>query len=346
MFSDDSTLVLIDCFSPHELFARDPIRSPFTYELLNGNFCSSNDPPHALIFVISKSMNFGMRTAIRRTWGNSVHLNSISEIVHLRVKLLFLLDIDETFLLSIHLEQSIYHDIVQVRLPQQYILSTYRDMAILHWTETYCANASFTIKTDDDIFLNTFLLANVLQRLMANISNVPPPSTCQSTSHADPLAVIYGVLIRCAVVVRSSTNPKSEEYRYITTDDEYPCRFYPSYMSGFGYIITRHARVKLLCAFFRAEKLFHLSDVYITGILPEYLNITRRNLPIRITAVDADDCDAFFTQKNAFACASASHYPNQPASSFLDAKIFERYSIYWNRVYTNRIQFLNRLVKI
>lgn len=345
--SNDWIWIFIDCFSPKELFARDPIRLPFTYELSNGNFCSSNDPPDALIFVISKSVNFDIRTAIRRTWGNLVHLNSISKLAHLRIKLLFLLDIDETLLVSIKLEQSIYQDIVQVHLPERYILSTYRDMAILHWTENYCRNASFTIKTDDDIFLNTFLLANILKRLAMNIPNVLPPSTCSSASHNDPLARIYGILIRCALVVRPSTNPKSEEYRYITTDNEYPCRFYPAYLSGFGYIITRHARVKLLCAFFRVKKLFHLSDVYITGILTDYLNITRQDLAIRITAVDGDDCETFFAKPNTFACASASHHHKQlPSSALHSAKIFERYNTYWNRIYANRIDFFNRFIKV
>ena len=337
------SLSLTNTFSPEELFAQNPIRPSFTYELSNGNFCSSINPPHALVFVISKSINFDVRTAIRRTWGNFAHLNSIPKLAHLRLKLLFLLDIDEISLLSINLEQSIYHDIVQVHLPQHYILSTYRDMAILHWTETYCSNVSFTIKTDDDIFLNTFLLANALNCLTENVTLDQPSSDCRSASHSNPSAVIYGAHIRHARVLRSSTNPKSEETRYIITDDEYPCQFYPNYMSGFGYIITRHARVKLLCAFFRDEKLFHLSDVYITGILPEYLNIVRRSLPFRITALKTEDCETFFNDEKAFACASASHYREQLSTSPVD--IFERFNLYWKRVYTNRLQSLDQFVK-
>lgn len=326
----DSVRSFFAC-SPRELFAQDPIRSSFTYELSNKNSCSSIPPPHALIFVISKSINFGRRNAIRRTWGNFAHITSIKKFAHLRLKLLFLLDIDETSRLNINLEQSIYHDLVQVHLPQYYILSTHRDMAILHWTETYCSKALFTIKTDDDIFLNIFLLANVLNRLISNIT-------------IDSFAVIYGTKILHAQVVRHSNDPRSAEARYITTDDEYPCRYYPDYMSGFGYMITRNARAKLLWAFFRAEKLFHLSDVYVTGILPEYMDIPRKHLRLQMSSQDIDDCDSFFQLDNAFACASGLHYEKDSASSIKDVYVFERFNVYWKHVYDNRIRSIHNLI--
>jgi len=248
------------------------------------------------------------------------------------LKLLFLLDIDETNRLSINLEQSIYHDLVQVNLPQYYILSTYRDMAILHWTETFCSKVLVTVKTDDDIFLNIFLLANVLNSIISNL-----------TIHSS--AVIYGARIRKAPVVRYSNDLTSEDIRYIVNDDEYPCRYYPDYMSGFGYIITRNVRVKLLGAFFREEKLFHLSDIYVTGILPEYLNISRRHISLRMNSRGLDDCESFFHQGNAFACASTSHYHDELTSSMRDEYILERFNKYWQLVYKYRMQFLHRMIK-
>jgi hypothetical protein len=329
-------------FRPQELFAQNTSRSSFTYELSNTNICPSI-APHALIFVISKSTNFGSRNAIRRTWGDFTHVTSIKKFAHLRMKLLFLIDIDESYLLNINLEQSLYNDLVQVRLPQHYTLSTYRDMAILDWTETYCSQAMVTIKTDDDIFLNTYLLANVLTSITMNMSVHQTKIECKSMESVDSSAVIYGVKFQSAEVVRNSNDRALEGARYIITDDEYPCTYYPDYMSGFGYIINRNARLKLLCAFFRHEKSFHLSDVYVTGILPEYMNIRRQNLRFQISYQSADDCELFFNENNAYACASSLHYKKKKSSLLTDFYIFERFNTYWKRVYHNRLLYINRI---
>jgi hypothetical protein len=261
-------------FSSQELFAQKPARPNFTYELSNGNFCSSITP-HALIFVVSKSSNFGSRDAIRRTWGKFAPVTSMKTFSYLRLKLLFLIDIDETHLLNVNLEQSMFHDLVQVRLPQHYTLSTYRDMSILHWTETYCSQAMVTLKTDDDIFLNTFLLAHVLNRILANMTVQQSKKECKYADSYDPSATIYGIEIHDAKVVRDSNDPTLDGLRYIVTDEEYPCSYYPNYMSGFGYIVNQNARLKLLCAFFRSEKSFHIIRIITTWIFFISNNITK-----------------------------------------------------------------------
>lgn len=323
---------IFSSFSLDELLQQDPVRSTFTYELPNVNVCSSFNP-HALIFAISKSTNFASRDAIRRTWGHLQHLRSIQSFAYLRVKLLFLVDIDEARLISIKLEQSVFHDLIQVRLPQHYTLSTHRDMAILHWTETYCPQALLTVKTDDDVFLNIYALALAFNNILTNVTDQPPARQCEDAASPDPSAAIYGVKIRNARVVRNSIDPDLEGSRYIVTNDEYPCRHYPDYVSGFGYIVTRAARLKLLCVFMRVEKSFHMSDVYITGVLAEYLRLTRQHLPFAISSRAADNnCASFFEEPGAFLCASSSHYE---LKSSVDRNPFQYFSLYWSQVNRN-----------
>jgi hypothetical protein len=323
--------------SSQQLFQDNPSRSNFTYELSNSDICVSH-MPHALIFAISKSMNYRSRDTIRRTWGQLRSLDSITEFKHLHLKLLFLIDIDENYMMHMALEQNLYHDLVQVHLPQYYTLSTYRDMAILHWTETFCSQALLTVKTDDDVFLNIFLLANILTSIISQINKQSSIPECVSISNENEQAIIYGVRIDHAQVVRHSHSLSSDGARYIVTSDEYPCSYYPNYMSGFGYIITRLARVQLLCAFFRLEKLFHMSDVYVTGILAEYLSIQRRHLPLQINSRQNDDCDLFFTGHRAYACASSNHYDQQ--SSARDRDMFRSFNRYWHRIYEKRLAYI------
>ncbi|CAF1344169.1 unnamed protein product, partial [Adineta ricciae] len=319
--------------SPEQLFQQKLRRTGFNYQIDNANFCDSS-PVDALIFVISKSKNANSRNAIRRTWGDLTRLKFVNKLSHLRFKLLFLIDIDESHLMSIKLEQSINNDIVQVHLPESYILSTYRDMAILHWTDKYCSDALTTVKTDDDIFLNTFLLGHVINTIVQCNETHEPVLNCDASSTS---AKIYGVSILDGKVVRRSTDPIREGARYIVTYDEYPCRLYPEYMSGFGYIVNRHARSKLLCTFLRDKEPFHLSDVYVTGIIPEYVGIERKRLGVLISYRSDDNCEEFFRKadRDAYACASSIHYNKH-------MNIFEQFNANWKRVYENRNLYLRR----
>ncbi|CAF1411926.1 unnamed protein product [Rotaria magnacalcarata] len=320
--------------TPQELFAQAPVREGFDYEIANGNFCSPVKP-HAIIFVISKSRNYDSRSAIRRTWGNLAAIKSLWHFSHLELRIIFLIDIDESLLLSISLEHALFHDIVQVHLPQQYSLSTYRDMAMLHWTDTYCSEAILTVKTDDDIFINTYLLANLVNVILKNTTIDESKLECK---HSDSSAIIYGYKLPYAKVVRYSNDPALEGTRYIVTKDEYPCEHYPSYMSGFSYIVNRPARSKVLCTFLRDRKPFHMSDVYVTGIIPEYIGIERRHFGLAINYRSSDDCEHFFKQNDAdsYACASSLHYNKKQIDTF------ERFHVYWQHVYENRFLYINR----
>jgi len=208
-------------------------------------------------------------------------------------------------------------------------------MAILHWTDKYCPEAMMTVKTDDDIFLNTYLLANVINALVFNTTTKQSQVKCSSS---DSSAMIYGIRITNAEVVRHANDPILEGVRYIVTDNEYPCRYYPDYMSGFGYIVNSNARSKLLCAFFRDQNPFHLSDAYVTGILPEYIGIKRRHLGLIISYRSTDDCAEFFSQNDpdTYACASSLHYNNKKTN------VFERFYTYWQRIYENRFLYIDR----
>jgi hypothetical protein len=208
-------------------------------------------------------------------------------------------------------------------------------MAILHWTDTYCSEAMMTVKTDDDIFLNTYILANILSVVLINKTISQSKLEC---NYADSSAIIYGHQIRKAKVIRSSNGPTSELTRYIVTNDEYPCTYYPNYMSGFGYIINRNARTKLLCTFFRDKKPFDISDVYVTGILPEYIDIQRKHLGLMINYHSSDTCEEFFSQNDpdTYACASSLHYTTKQTN------VFERFNTYWQRINENRFLYIRR----
>jgi len=42
---------------------------------------------------------------------------------------------------------------------------TYKGVAALRWVDTYCSQATFVLKTDDDIFVNMFSLLRLLKKM-------------------------------------------------------------------------------------------------------------------------------------------------------------------------------------
>ncbi|CAF5147389.1 unnamed protein product, partial [Rotaria sp. Silwood1] len=88
------------------------------------------------------------------------------------MKIFFLIDFDEKLISNIRLENNLFHDIIQVELPPQYTLVTYRVLSIFEWSFRYCRHAKFLFKTDDDIFINLILLLKFISPyLKQNINN-------------------------------------------------------------------------------------------------------------------------------------------------------------------------------
>lgn len=206
-----------------------------------------------LIIIISKSENYKTRDAIRRTWGSGKNLGNYSSI---QIRFLFLLDFDEKLQNQIRLENNIFDDIIQVELPQQYTLVTHRVLALLEWSFRYCRTAKFIFKTDDDIFVNMFLLLKFVSPLIEQMK-------FQNNSFRISQMTMFGYKHYHPGVFRQANDPIGA--RYVITIDEFPCSHYPDFLSGFGYLIPRKARDALVyAAYHDPETPFRISDVYLT----------------------------------------------------------------------------------
>ncbi|CAF0783674.1 unnamed protein product [Didymodactylos carnosus] len=293
----------------------------YQYEVNNSIACIHNKTIDLLIMIISKSDNYKVRDAIRRTWGNIGYLHSKTPFI--TIKLLFIIDLDENYIRNIYLENELFNDIIQVQLPPRYTLVTYRVMSILDWSARFCRQAKYIFKTDDDIFINSPLLIRyVLNLISTSISNITnSTSNIKQLKHFNPNSFdLYGYKHSNPGVFRHSDDLVSQ--RYVITDDEYPCSRYPDFLSGFGYLIPSVVRDALIYAFYYDDHPFRISDVYITGILPDYLDIRRTpmsNYNIRYSG----SCDQFFDNyKQSFACASGEHHGD-------NTDVFILYNKYW-----------------
>jgi len=172
----------------------------------------------------------------------------------LNIKYFFLVDFDETLAHSIQLENDLFDDIIQVELPQQYTLVTHRVVSIFEWVFRYCYSAKYFFKSDDDIFFNFILLTKFLSTIIVD----------QSKNNSFQLSdlSIYGYRHEHARVFRQSSNLVLS--RYAITLDEYPCEHFPTYLSGYGYLISKKARDAFLYTIYHDCRPFRISDVYLT----------------------------------------------------------------------------------
>ncbi|CAF4640272.1 unnamed protein product [Rotaria sp. Silwood1] len=309
--SSSSILISSQRYQSSRRFQRTDL---YTFIIDNSDACL-NELVDLLIIIISKSDNYQTRDAVRRTWASGKDLGIYSTI---NVKYLFLIDYNEKLIHHIRLENNLFHDIIQVELLQEYTLVTHRVLSLFEWSFRYCRTAKFLFKTDDDIFINLLLLLKFISPLIKQPTN---------NSFLISDMNIYGYKHENSLVFRHSKN--SVTGRYIVTYDEYSCKQYPTFLSGFGYLVSKKARDAILYTAYQDPEPFRISDVYLTGIIPDYLSIPRQSLSdykIEFTR----SCDDFFRHSKAFACADSIHHGNT-------SDTFSKFNQYWQLIKNKHI---------
>ena len=212
------------------------------------NVCRSDISVRLFVFIFSLPSNFKRRQMIRSSWLSSSHFkdNELSYV--------FLLGYERTHKdTRIYREAETYGDIVLVDFQESFCHLTLKGIAGLHFTTTFCPNAKFVMKTDDDIFINMFLLQNMLKGMMDS----------KKTEK-----VLMGLVWIQGDVFRSG--------RYALSKLQYARNTYPPFCSGSSYTMSIDV-TKLLYKLAMQDNrrvLIHLDDPYITGILAHRAKLT------------------------------------------------------------------------
>ncbi|CAF2976626.1 unnamed protein product, partial [Rotaria sp. Silwood2] len=300
-----------------KLFSSLPkIQSSFEFNNLTFVKCTETSID-LLIFVISKCSHASIRQSIRRTWGNTKLLKK-KYFPKIELKLLFLVDIDSKSEKKIELEYKYHKDIVQVNnLPEQYEYVTEREAALYQFIKEQCKQTKFLFKTDDDIFINTFLLLSLINNF-EYLNN----KTVYS---------LFGFPIEYGLVVRRGIDQIGQ--RYVITQDEYSCPRYPTFLSGFGYLMSFKTCSLLINAYQTDSKPFPLSDVYFTGLLPQMIQIERQTIFQNVDYRYETKCNQefFISKKNPFACAASNNHFNQQESGRVKS-LMNDYNLYWTKL--------------
>ena len=226
----------------------------FHFLVEGASICEEN-VPFVLIIVPSIPDHQYNRHTIRQTWGQFARNKTLSrQLGYKLVKLAFLLGrwTDNQTRHAVIQENMQYGDIVVGDFEDSYKNLTRKILFGLKWMSTYCAEADYILKVDEDIYVH-------IPKLVAILARTP----CKTKG------CIYGHLYSGGPVVRGG--------RWAVSTEEFPMSKYPPYMSGNSYVIAGATAPKLLNI---SQYLPYLpiEDAFITGILPKIIKISQINI--------------------------------------------------------------------
>ncbi|XP_046544859.1 beta-1,3-galactosyltransferase 5-like [Haliotis rubra] len=202
-------------------------------------------------YVHSAPANFKKRQTIRETWGHHTILKRHN------VRVVFIMGtVPEAYVMNmVDMEANRYGDIVQENFVDSYRNLTHKAIAGIKWVSSYCPNAKFVLKTDDDILVNFHTFLEFIK------------STVQKA---------YGTkgLIVCNQWIRMKVMRDKRSKWYIPKED-FPEDYFPPYCSGSAYLMS----ADVVDGMYKASMttpFFWVDDYYITGMLIQRLNLTHR----------------------------------------------------------------------
>ena len=125
----------------------------------NYNMFSNCSDLRWIVYVHSSPRNIYRRAIIRRTWGNTrLFPQSVARIV-------FLIGMFDSASLQeiIELEFRQHGDLVQGDFRDDYHNLTLKAIMGLKWVSTYCQNARYALKVDDDAFVDVIWLYDIMR---------------------------------------------------------------------------------------------------------------------------------------------------------------------------------------
>lgn len=218
----------------------------FEYLISHPGCQHMKEKPILVTIVHSAPDNFRKRRVIRDTWGSDPR--------SLRI---FLLGAANSSNLQekLELESSIHGDLVQGNFEDAYRNMTYKHVMALKWFTYSCADSHYLLKTDDDVFVNTPLMYNYLEK-----------STALSQQFH------HGRLLFCNELSGAKVK-RTFRSKWRVSYEEYEEKYFPRHCPGFSIIYSTDI-VPLL--YQKAQKLpyFWIDDVHITGTVASKLNIS------------------------------------------------------------------------
>ncbi|XP_056130277.1 UDP-GlcNAc:betaGal beta-1,3-N-acetylglucosaminyltransferase 7, like [Lampris incognitus] len=201
--------------------------------------CSDGDV-HLLMVVKSVIEQHDRREAVRKTWGKEVTVHGK------KLKTLFLLgsptsgkDVKNLQKL-IEYEDAIHGDILQWDFMDTFFNLTLKEVNFLKWFDIYCPGVKFIFKGDDDVFVNTDNLLDLIDF---------------KAEARKELSLFLGDTISKAIPIRN------RQSKYYIPKELYD-KPYPPYVGGGGFLMSAHMARRLFVVSEDLE-LYPIDDVFL-----------------------------------------------------------------------------------
>ena len=229
----------------------DKIVNKFNYDyILNTerSYCGKNNGQNLLLiaFVPISPNALDKRMLIRATWASSNYLLSSNG------KIVFILgkSNDSEVNNKVKFEAATYGDIVQNDFMDTYYNLTIKTIMGFKWVSSFCQNAKYTLKVDDDVVVNVKYLTNYLKNLFD-----------RDLHSKSSLLCMYHVN---APVCRDSAS------KFYLSRNEFSSDVFHPYCDGPAYIISTDL-VPQLFNYAMYVRLIKFEDIYV-GMLVRYTN--------------------------------------------------------------------------
>ncbi|XP_060080973.1 beta-1,3-galactosyltransferase 1-like [Ylistrum balloti] len=231
----------------------DDVVNPHTFQYLLNPRGLCQDNVYLIIYVHTAPPNFHKRQMLRQTWGQKSILNK-----H-RSKMVFIMGSvpDHRVMDKVKMEHAHYGDIVQEDFIDSYRNLTHKGIAALNWISNFCSNATYALKTDDDIMVNIFKLVS---KLTSDIEHRLGKKN----------------LILCNQWLRMKVLRDKKSKWYIPKEDFEP-NYFPPYCSGSAFVLSIDV-IKRMSAVAKYVPFFWVDDYYITGMLAKRVGVTQQRL--------------------------------------------------------------------
>lgn len=213
---------------------------PFPYILNEADKCATSMPaPFLVLLIATEARQVEARNAIRQTWGNE------SVVPALRLVRLFLLgkgggELGALQQRALQAESRRHGDIVQQDFVDSYKNLTIKTLMGMNWVAAHCPGASYVMKTDSDVFVNTEYLITKLLR-----PELQPRRNYFTGNN-----------------MRGFGPNRNQNSKWYMPPDLYPGEKYPTFCSGTGYVFSGDLAGKIYKVSLRVRRL-HLEDVYV-----------------------------------------------------------------------------------
>ena len=217
-----------------------PIPKDPAFFYANEDFCKKQTQLQYIIYVHSSPPNVDRRRNIRDTWANpDLFLDGRTKVVFVMGKAS-----DDSAKETVQNEIEKYGDIVQGDFLDDYQNLTIKGILGLKWLSSYCKQAKYAIKADDDAFVNIFKLLKLLEK--------------QSNPR----------LVACPLWKTMPILRESEKcMKWCVKYSEFPGKnFFPKYCAGLSFTLSRDVAQDMYQAA-SSTPFFWIDDVYITGLL-------------------------------------------------------------------------------